>query len=73
MFQTDVEKIKTYILCSITPLPPEYCAIYEIKWKNIVELGRPQMTNGVCRPVFTHRPPGANFQGWHIKKIEIEV
>jgi len=30
------------------------------------------------RPVFTHGPPGpgpraANFQGWHIKKIEIEV
>ena len=32
----------------------------------------------VTRPVFTHRPPGsgprvANFQGRHIKKIEIEV
>ena len=32
----------------------------------------------VCRPVFTHGPPGsgpreANFQGRHIKKIEIEV
>jgi len=31
-----------------------------------------------CRPVFTHGPPGpgpraANFQGQHIKKIEIEV
>jgi len=30
------------------------------------------------RPVFTHGPPGhgpraANFQGRHIKKIEIEV
>jgi hypothetical protein len=34
MFQTDVvKKIKRYILCSI--------AVYEIKWKNIVELGRP--------------------------------
>jgi len=33
---------------------------------------------GVNRPVFTHGPPGpgpraANFQGRHIKKIEIEV
>jgi len=32
----------------------------------------------MSRPVFTHGPPGsgsraANFQGWHIKKIEIEV
>ena len=31
-----------------------------------------------ARPVFTHGPLGpgpraANFQGWHIKKIEIEV
>jgi len=25
------------------------------------------------RPVFTHGPMAANFQGWHIKKIEIEV
>jgi hypothetical protein len=32
----------------------------------------------VCRAVFMHGPKGpgpraANFQGWHIKKIEIEV
>jgi hypothetical protein len=32
----------------------------------------------MCRPVFTHGPPGpgpraANFQGRHIKKIDIEV
>jgi len=34
--------------------------------------------NPISRPVFTHGPPGpgpraANFQGRHIKKIEIEV
>jgi hypothetical protein len=34
--------------------------------------------NTLCRAVFTHRPKGpgpraANFQGRHIKKIEIEV
>jgi pyridoxine/pyridoxamine 5'-phosphate oxidase len=32
----------------------------------------------VVRAIFTHGPKGpepraANFQGWHIKKIEIEV
>ena len=36
------------------------------------------VTMHTLRPVFTHRPPGpgpraANFQGRHIKKIEIEV
>jgi len=48
MFQIKVvEKIKTHILCSVTPpppLPPENRAVYEIKWKNIVDRGRPQMT-----------------------------
>jgi len=40
MFQTKaVEKIKTHILCSITF--PKNCAIYEMMWKNVVELDRP--------------------------------
>jgi len=43
MFQTKiVEKIKNHILCSITFV--ENRAVYEIKWKNIVEPGRPQVT-----------------------------
>ena len=38
----------------------------------------PSMIICVIRPVFTHGPSGpgpraANFQGWHIKKIDIEV
>ena len=42
MFQTKVvEKIK-HILRSITLF--ENCAIYEIMWKNILELGRSQTT-----------------------------
>jgi hypothetical protein len=44
MLQTKVvEKIKTFILCSII-FSPENRAIYEIMWKNIVEPDRPQMT-----------------------------
>jgi hypothetical protein len=43
MFQTNVEKIKTHILCSITFFP-ENRAVYEMMWKNNVEPGRPQMT-----------------------------
>jgi hypothetical protein len=43
MFQTKVvEKIKPLILWSLISF--ENRAIYEIMWKNIVELGRPQMT-----------------------------
>jgi hypothetical protein len=43
MFQTEVvEQIKTHILCPTTP-PPESRAVYEIMWKNVVELDRPQM------------------------------
>jgi len=43
MFQTKgVDKIKTCILCSITFF--KNSTIYEIMWKNIVELDRPQMT-----------------------------
>ena len=50
MFQSEVvEKIKTHVLCSITyppPPPPKKInrAFYEVKWKNFVERGRPQMT-----------------------------
>jgi len=43
MFQTKVvEKIRTYILCSITFF--ENHAFYAIKWKNNVEPDMPQMT-----------------------------
>jgi hypothetical protein len=37
-----IEKIKTHISLSVTFL--KNCAICEIMWKNIVGLGRPQMT-----------------------------
>jgi hypothetical protein len=37
-----VENIKTNIFCSITFL--KIHAVYEIMWKNIVKLGRPNMT-----------------------------
>jgi len=44
MFQTKVvEKIKTYILCSMVFFF-ENRAVYQIMWKNVVEPGRPQMT-----------------------------
>ena len=47
MFLTKVvEKIKTCILCSIILLKSH--AIYEIIWKNTVELDRPQMKCGAC-------------------------
>ena len=43
MFRTKVvEKIKTHILCSITFV--ENRSVYEIMWKNILELERPRMT-----------------------------
>jgi len=43
MFQTAVvQKIKTYILCSIFFF--ENHAVYDIMWKSIVQLDRPQMT-----------------------------
>ena len=38
-----VQKIKSHILCSVTFFF-ENRVIYEIMWKNTVELGRPQMT-----------------------------
>jgi hypothetical protein len=42
MFRTKVaEKMKTHILCSIPYL--ENRSVCDIMWKNIVELGRPQM------------------------------
>jgi hypothetical protein len=47
MFQIKVvEKIKTHILYLVTPPPPpppENRAVYETKWKKIVERGRAQM------------------------------
>ena len=39
-----VEKMNTHILCSITFFLFENRALYEIRWKNIAEPGRPQMT-----------------------------
>jgi len=42
MFQTNVEKIKTRILCSITVF--KHYAIYEIMWENTVEPERPRIT-----------------------------
>ena len=56
MFQTKVvEKIKTHILCSVTPPHPQNRAVYEIMWKIIVHTYRPQMTiwrrkNVICVP-----------------------
>ena len=45
MFQTNIlEKVKTHILYSITFFFFLNRAVYEIMWKNIVELGRPQTT-----------------------------
>jgi len=45
MLQTKfLEKMKTYIFCSITH--SENRAVYETVWKYIVESGRPQMTYG---------------------------
>jgi len=45
------EKIKTYILYSIIPPPPppENRAVYEIMWKNMLELGKSQMTIKIRR------------------------
>jgi hypothetical protein len=37
-----VEKIKTYILCSVTPYS-KIMFFYEIMWKNMVQPDRPQM------------------------------
>jgi len=39
---TVVEKIKTHFLCSITVF--EIYAVYEVMWKNNVELAGPLMT-----------------------------
>jgi hypothetical protein len=44
MFQAKfLEKIKAHILCSIIFFSKNR-AVYEIKWKNMVEPDRPQMT-----------------------------
>jgi hypothetical protein len=42
-----VEKVETHVLCSITFLKNRF--VYVMMWKNIVELGRPQMTVGRMR------------------------
>jgi hypothetical protein len=42
MLQTNVDKIKTHILCSKTF--SENHAVYEIMWENMEEPDRPQMT-----------------------------
>ena len=43
IFQTKIlEKIRTFNLCSVTP--PQNHTVYEIRWKNMVQLDRSQMT-----------------------------
>ena len=38
-------EVKTYFMfCNFFFPPPEDCAVYEIRWKSIVELGMPQKT-----------------------------
>jgi hypothetical protein len=45
MFQIKVvEKIKTHVFVFSNFFPLENRAVYEIKWKNVVDQGRPQMT-----------------------------
>jgi len=43
MFQTKVVEKKKHT-CSLTYFFFENCAVYEVMWKNIVELGRRQLT-----------------------------
>jgi hypothetical protein len=50
-----VEKITTHILSSVTYF--ENRAVYEIKWENVVEPDRPQMT--IWRMRLSHRTPKA--------------
>ena len=48
MFETKVvEKIKTRVLRSVILFFFLNRAVYEIMWRNIVEPGRPRMTNTV--------------------------
>jgi hypothetical protein len=61
-----VEKIKTHILCSVTFL--ENRGMYEIKWKNFVELGRPHMTVWRIR-ISRWIPKATNIQSENIKLI----
>jgi hypothetical protein len=45
MFQTKfVENMTAHILCSIIPPLPEYLAVYEIMWRNMVQPDGPQTT-----------------------------
>ena len=60
MFQTKVvEKIKTYILCSVAFFFFENRAVYEIMWKNTVQLDRPQITIRRTR-IIRWKPKAAN-------------
>jgi len=53
MFRTNfVEEIKTHILYSVTFFFSENRVVYEIMWKNIVELDRPQVTIWRMRTAF---------------------
>jgi hypothetical protein len=63
MFQTKVvEKIKTYILCSVTFFF-ENCAVYEIMWNNIVEWGRTQMAIWhMCNACWIPKPTNTHSQ-----------
>jgi hypothetical protein len=64
IFNTNVvQELNTQILCSVTFFFFENRAVYEIRWKNIVERGRPQMTGWrrrfacwICKAIqYTHR------------------
>jgi len=44
MFRTNVEKIKTGILCSVIFFPPKNYTVHEVMWKNIVEPAMQQIT-----------------------------
>ena len=60
MFRTKVvEKIKTHILYSITFV--ENRTVYEIMWKNILEMDRPRMTIWRMR-IACWIPKGTNTQ-----------
>jgi hypothetical protein len=74
MYQTKgVEKIRTYILCSLTPLFfLEYRAIYEIMWKNILLPDRPQMTNIIwCMHIACWTPKAKNTQSQYVIFIAV--
>ena len=45
------KEIKTHILCSKTPHPPENRAMQDIMWDELVEPDRPQMTRDIIESV----------------------